>query len=367
MPDDESSSIRRIVDLIDAINCGAMLVHRSGHIVHANRRLCEMMRRRDAELDGADIRDFYRAEDGITFVRERLERFDESHEGEVFIDRQDGSRLPVMVSGRILRDRMGLPDHKLVTVIDLSDRAAAEDRLREQYQSVAQLSDTVLDQAIQLKHSNETLETRVRARTAELHEANMDAIYMLAVASEAKDLDTGLHVRRIQHYTRALCEHLALPESTVDQYGYSAILHDVGKMAVPDEILKKPGPLSPAERSVMETHTIEGERILSAKPFFETARLIARSHHENWAGDGYPDGLAAEDIPFPARIVHLVDVFDALSSARVYKAPWPPDRVVQTIQQDSTRAFDPELVRAFMSLVKLGTIDRIRTKLDARK
>jgi HD-GYP domain-containing protein (c-di-GMP phosphodiesterase class II) len=128
----------------------------------------------------------------------------------------------------------------------------------------------------------------------------------------------------------------------------AAILHDVGKMHVPDSILQKPGPLTPEERAVMEGHTIAAERILANRPFYAPARRVARSHHENWDGSGYPDKLAGDSIPLEARVVHLVDVYDALVNARPYKEAWPHERAVDFIRDQTGRMFEPTIVEAFL-------------------
>jgi putative two-component system response regulator len=125
------------------------------------------------------------------------------------------------------------------------------------------------------------------------------------------------------------------------------VLHDIGKMHVPDGILKKPGPLTADEMKTMQEHTVWGERILGEKPFFAAARRIARSHHENWDGSGYPDRTRGNNIPIEARIVHLADVYDALVSPRVYKAAWTPRQAGEFIVEASGQMFDPELVRVF--------------------
>src|SRR6185295_13402785 len=164
----------------------------------------------------------------------------------------------------------------LVTITDLSEQKKAEDSLKEQYEIIAKLSNTILEQAVDLKHYSQSLEERVAERTAALHEANLDAIYMLAVASEAKDEDTGRHVRRIRECAAKLARELGFADREADEIGYSAVLHDVGKMHVPDHILKKPGPLTFDERQQVQRHTLIGERILADTPFFTRARLIAR-------------------------------------------------------------------------------------------
>jgi putative two-component system response regulator len=178
----------------------------------------------------------------------------------------------------------------------------------------------------------------------------MDAIYMLAVASESKDEDTGAHVRRLQRYTQALARELGFSQREADRVGYSAILHDIGKIHVPDHILKKPGPLTDEERRVIQEHTLAGEHILSVKPFFNTARRIARHHHENWDGSGYPDRAAGKDIPVEARIVHLADVYDALTTPRVYKRAWDGFSAASVIEESTGQMFDPDVVKAFTSL-----------------
>ena len=123
-------------------------------------------------------------------------------------------------------------------------------------------------------------------------------------------------------------------------------------MHVPDAILKKPGKLTPEEMLIMQEHTIVGERILGDNPHFAQARRIARSHHENFDGSGYPDRASGQTIPIEARIVHLADVYDALTSPRVYKAAWTPPEAADFIRESRGHMFDPELVRAFDSVLK---------------
>ncbi len=338
--------------LLDALNCGAFVVDRAGRIEYANDRLCAMLARGREEVVGRDAASFYTSPEALEFLSTRRAHFDEAHEGEFFLPAADGRKMPVILSGRPLGTGPPLSDYRLVTAIDISGQKKAEARAQEEYTEISRLSDTVLEQALELKRYSQRLEERVRERTAELREANMEAIYMLAVASEAKDADTGAHVRRIQHYTRALAIEMGLAEREAEEFGYSAILHDVGKMLVPDRILKKPGALDADEREAMKLHCIAGERILSKKPFFETARLIARSHHENWDGSGYPDGLGGESIPLPARIVHVADVYDALTSERVYKPPWTPAEAGKAVREGSGQLFDPVIVASFAKLLE---------------
>ena len=361
MPISTAEPINGLGTMLDALHCGAAVIDRAGRLVYVNDRLCEMMSRPRETLIDRPAESFYEDETAKNFLRERMAAFGEAHEGEFHLPRADGQKIPVILSGRPLGDEPPQNDYRLITIVDISAQKKADADRREEVETISRLSDTVLTQALDLKRYNERLEQRVRERTRELHEANMEAIYMLAVASEAKDTDTGAHVRRIEQLSRSIAEAMGLSEYEAEEIGYSAILHDVGKMLVPDSILKKPGPLDDLERDAMRLHAVGGERILSKKPFFEIARLIARSHHENWDGSGYPDGLDGASIPLPARIVHLADVFDALTSQRVYKPPWTPEEAVKTIHDGAGRMFDPEVVRAFTSLVASGKFSKVRT------
>jgi PAS domain S-box-containing protein len=339
--------------LLEALPCGAALVSRDGRVVRANARLCDMMGRAQEDVVGAALASMYGGDaEAQAQVEEVLRRFDEPFEGETYLPRADGTRLHVLSSARKLEGGGG--DLRLVTMIDLSQQKRAEADLRRQYEIVAELGNTFLGQAERFKDYSEELEHRVRERTAELREANLDAIYMLAVACEAKDEDTGRHVRRIRDYAETIARELSFDERVAESIGYSAVLHDVGKMHVPDHILKKPGPLTDEERRIVQQHTVAGERILSDKPFFMRARLIARGHHENWDGTGYPDTAARHEIPIEARIVHLADVFDALTTPRVYKHAWTGDDARGVIRESSARMFDPDVVKAFESLYARG-------------
>ena len=213
-----------------------------------------------------------------------------------------------------------------------------------------------------LKKFNESLERMVSFRTQELYEANMESITMLAVASEHRDTDTGNHVRRIADYCHQITFGMGYSESKADEIRYSSILHDVGKIAIPDSILKKPGDLSEKEFMLMQEHTIRGEEILSVSPFFKTAREIARWHHEKFNGEGYPDGLEEYSIPVTARITAVADVFDALTTARVYKDAWPEEKAHEYILNLSGTDFDPMVVESFDKLFKEGVISKIRKK-----
>lgn len=205
-------------------------------------------------------------------------------------------------------------------------------------------------QNAELTFINENLEKVVAERTDQLQEAVREGIEMLALAAEAKDDVTGDHIYRIKHLTGLICLKLGMAAQEADEISFFSMIHDIGKIRVPDHILKKEGPLTEAEWRIMKEHTTAGEKILGNKPFYRTARLIARSHHERWDGSGYPDGLAGPDIPLAARIVAVADVYDALTSPRPYKKAWPTDRVLALMRSQAGTHFDPEILEALLAL-----------------
>jgi HD-GYP domain-containing protein (c-di-GMP phosphodiesterase class II)/CHASE2 domain-containing sensor protein len=200
---------------------------------------------------------------------------------------------------------------------------------------------------------SEALEREVSARTEELRETQLEIVSRLGRAVESRDTDTGMHVDRMS----ALCERLALaigmPAADAELLRHAAALHDVGKLGIPDRVLRKPGVFDADERAVMETHTAIGADILagSGSPLIRLAATIARSHHERWDGHGYPDGLRGEEIPLAARIATVCDVFDALLSVRPYKPAWTLSEALAELTAQRGRQFDPALVDAFVALV----------------
>jgi putative two-component system response regulator len=207
------------------------------------------------------------------------------------------------------------------------------------------------------------VERRLKTAAEQLKDAYQDAVTMLSIACEGKDQDTGFHVNRVQHFTEALALEMGIGEEDSRHMGVMSILHDVGKMNIPDAILKKPGRLDPDEWAVMQTHVEHGVRILGDNPFYAMAREIAGGHHESWDGSGYPNGLSNEAIPLSGRIVKVADVFDALTSRRPYKEPWPVERAVELLRQESAKQFDPNVVEAFCRVHAAGVIVRILQEL----
>lgn len=215
-----------------------------------------------------------------------------------------------------------------------------------------------------LQQHNLSLEAEVARRMRENMLIQEVTIRALARLAETRDNETGNHILRTQRYVHELATLAsahprfaeALGPREIDLMAKSAPLHDIGKVGIPDSVLLKPGKLDAAEWTIMKTHARMGADALGraeedaheSVPFLIYAKQIAHRHHERWDGSGYPDGLAGDDIPLAARLMALADVFDALISRRVYKAPVPPDEVRRIMAVESGRHFDPDLLVLFL-------------------
>lgn len=195
------------------------------------------------------------------------------------------------------------------------------------------------------------LAMEVAKATQDLADREKEIIFRLARAAEFRDTDTGSHIVRMAAFCRLIAEALGWDEAQCHTLQLAAPLHDVGKIAVPDSILLKPGKLSTEERSIMEQHAFHGETILSDSrcDLIQVAALIAGSHHEHWDGAGYPKGLRGEGIPLVGRIAAVADVFDALTTERPYKKAWSPEAARDYIRERTGAQFDPDCVAAFLS------------------
>jgi putative nucleotidyltransferase with HDIG domain len=197
------------------------------------------------------------------------------------------------------------------------------------------------------------LPARRSHRRRDLRRSFSSALAVLAGAVEARDGYTELHCRRLAGFSRLLAERIGLREEEVEAVELGALLHDVGKIGIREELLRKAGRFDATERREMERHTALGARIAtSIHGISETTTRCVRHHHESWDGSGYPDRLAGEEIPLAARIVAVVDVWDALSSARPYKNALPQERVLEMLRKRRGAQLDPELVDLFLGILE---------------
>jgi len=201
----------------------------------------------------------------------------------------------------------------------------------------------------ELNSYNESIITAIEQRSQELRESQIEIIECLGYAAEFRDSETGMHTIRVGHYSQCLAKAMGMSDKEAESLLYSAPMHDVGKIGIPDKILLKPGRLEGDEWEVMKQHATIGENILnrSSNKLLKQASIIAANHHEKWDGSGYPKGLKGTDIHLYGRIVAIVDVFDALTMERPYKKAWSIDSAVELINSESGKHFDPSLVELF--------------------
>ncbi|HZP96330.1 MAG TPA: HD-GYP domain-containing protein [Candidatus Limnocylindria bacterium] len=230
-------------------------------------------------------------------------------------------------------------------------------------EDLAEMLRTERQRAAQLEHALE----QERIANEELRRTGLQGISHLLLAATLKDQTTGAHLLRVRRYVEAIAQRLGLRQELIEEFGYSSVMHDVGKIHTPDHILQSEHHLSTEEFEVIKQHCIDGEVMLGDARFFETARAIAREHHERWDGTGYPDGKKGSEISLAARIVSVADVFDALTSKRPYKDAWSLEEGMAAIASGAGAQFDPEVVRAFESLQRDGTVARIRQEVGAAR
>lgn len=228
-----------------------------------------------------------------------------------------------------------------------------------------------------LEDKSAWLESEVERRVNEVLRLQEASIRVMVSLAEFRDECTGNHIRRTQDYVRLLAEYLShqdrdrafLTPEHIDQIAKAAPLHDIGKIAIPDHILLKPGKHTPEEFEIMKTHSVKGEGMLLRSQhelgeenlMLVYAAQIARSHHERWDGSGYPDQLAGEAIPLPARLMAVADVYDALRSRRPYKRAFDHAEALEILREGCARHFDPLLIDAFLNLE--GAFAEIAIKL----
>ncbi len=200
-----------------------------------------------------------------------------------------------------------------------------------------------------IKDKADWLARQVAVATLQIVARERETLLRLGKAGEYRDQETGNHVVRMARYARVIAEELELSEMECEDIEYAAPLHDIGKIGIPDHILLKPGRFEKDEWEIMKQHTVIGNNILSNSQsrYIQMGSIIARSHHEKYDGNGYPDGLKGRDIPLVARIVAVADVFDALVSSRPYKRAWNNEEALEYLKEQSGLHFDPLCVAAF--------------------
>lgn len=202
----------------------------------------------------------------------------------------------------------------------------------------------------EIERHNRFLQDCVDERTREVVDSHRDLVRRLSRCAEYRDDETGHHIHRVSRASELLGNAAGLPQEEGAVMRDAAAMHDIGKVGIPDSILLKPGKLTPEEWEVMKTHTLIGATLLAGgtSPLLRLSEQVAMSHHERWDGKGYPVGLGGTDIPLAARVVSICDVFDALTSRRPYKEPWPIEKAKEEIRNQAGKQFDADLVTLFL-------------------
>jgi HD-GYP domain-containing protein (c-di-GMP phosphodiesterase class II) len=186
---------------------------------------------------------------------------------------------------------------------------------------------------------------------AELQETFLNTAEALAAAVEKKDPYTGGHIMRVVEYSMAIAKHMSRPLSDMDQLRLAAVMHDIGKIGIRDNVLLKQGKLTADEMAHMREHPLVGDDIMGHIEKMKAVRKVMRSHHEKWDGSGYPTGIRGEEIPVPSRIFAVIDVWDALRSDRPYRPAWSEDRVIDYLRTERGKHFDPAVVDIFLGKI----------------
>ncbi|MFZ5858773.1 MAG: HD domain-containing phosphohydrolase [Chloroflexota bacterium] len=260
---------------------------------------------------------------------------------EFFIKRK-GKYFHFDIHSTLLHDKHGTYQGRIFVARDITSYANLQWQLKELNE--------------ELKTLNADLENRVKQRTMELAEAYDTTLQGWARALELRDKETEGHSRRVTDLTLKLASALDVADSDLDDIRRGALLHDIGKMAIPDEILRKANDLTRKEREIVSMHPLIAYQLLSPIKFLEKALEIPYCHHERWDGGGYPRGLKGEEIPLSARIFSIVDVWDAIQSDRVYRKAWPRSRARAYMKKQSARYFDPSIVKVFLDLISAERI-----------
>ncbi len=317
--------------IIDSMSDGLIAVDQQCIVTEANLMVCRLFQTHKDHLIGQNLCDLF----DMPLFREKMALLTDKRETHVRFELKMPSpgESALSVSGSCLEKAGGY--------VFLFHDITEEKRTRD-------MKDEML--GILSEEFKATVDDLTNAHR-KLNEAYLDTIHRLALAAEYKDEDTGAHIVRMSQYSALLADKLGLSKSEVRDILYASPMHDVGKIGIPDSILMKPGKLTDKEFDTMKTHTTIGARILanSRSGILRVAQQIAISHHEKWNGKGYPQGLSRDNIPVTGRIVALADAFDALTSKRPYKPPYPVEVVVDIVRKERGEHFDPDMADVFLN------------------
>lgn len=322
------AQLRLLSTAVEQSTEGIAVTDLKGNLLFVNQALADMHGYTREDLEGRHVSLFYTREQYnlVELAHDRVVEFGE-YTGEIQRLVRDKTTFPSLTHISLLRDGLGKPIGMVRSVRNIT----------QQKRSEAQIQQLLLD----LQSSN-----------VELSEAYDATLAGWVRFLDLRDHATEGHSQRVTDLTLALAARIDFPEKDRIHLRRGALLHDIGKMGIPDSILQKPGPLTEAEWEIMRQHPKYAFQMLSPIDFLRPALDIPHHHHERWDGTGYPDRLAGEEIPLAARLFAIVDVWDALNSDRPYRSAWPVERVIDHIHNHTGRHFDPHIAGVFMDYIQ---------------
>ncbi len=320
--------LRLLSSAVEQSTEGIAVTDLDGNILFVNQALATMHGVEQDALFGQPVEIFYPPHQHqlVSLAHKKVLELGE-FTGEIPHQQKDDNTFPSQTHISILRDDGGTPIGMIRTVRDITERKHSEKQIQN-------LLNT-------LQHSN--------AELADAYDATLAGWVRFL---DLRDQPTEGHTQRVTELTTRLARETGIHNGSLTHIRRGALLHDIGKMGIPDSILQKPGPLTGAEWQIMRMHPVYAYQILAPIEYLQPALDIPHHHHERWDGRGYPAGLAREEIPLAARIFAVVDVYDALNSNRPYRNAWPVEQTLDHIRDNSGRMFDPEIVPVFLKFIE---------------
>ena len=336
---------------------GISLTDLSGNFISGNPTVLKMLGYSQQEYIQLSVRDVTYVEDipiNLKMIEEYKEGLRESFNVEKRMQRKNGEIFWASLISTLVRDEYGKPLFTIGMIEDITNRKLAEERevkAQQKLQDLLTKADQSRQALLSLIEDQKISEIELKRLTSDLIVAYDSTLEGWSHALELREQETAGHSRRVVDLTLNVARRLGVTGDDLVQIERGALLHDIGKMGIPDNILLKPGPLTEEEWVVMRKHPIYAYDLLSKIDFLKPALDIPYSHHERWDGSGYPRGLIGKEIPLAARIFAVIDIWDALSSDRPYRSAWQREDILAYIRDISGKQLDPEIVDVFLNIV----------------
>jgi PAS domain S-box-containing protein/putative nucleotidyltransferase with HDIG domain len=323
-----NEQVRLLSSAIEQSTEGIAVTDTSGQVLFANNALSAMHGYTPEELQGENISILYTPDESSLIESANLRTLKEGQfSDETWHTRKDKTTFPGQIHVSLLRDDASHPIGLIHTLRDITERKQSEEKIKQLLIDLQKKND-------ELGHAYDaTLEGWVRFL-------------------DLRDQETEGHTQRVTEMTIELAAQMGFTDTLLTHIRRGALLHDIGKMGIPDEVLRKPGPLNYEEWEIMRRHPVYAFQMLSPIQFLHPALDIPHHHHERWDGTGYPDQLKQDEIPLPARVFAIIDVWDALNSDRPYRKAWLPEKAIEYIKAQSGKHFDPHLVPIFLEFIE---------------